>query len=75
MSGRPPLPRDAAGYSEREREVLKLLAKGYRLPEVAEFLRFSRFTLAENLKHLFKRTGCSTQAEAVYLAVKTGVIE
>lgn len=67
-------PVGADGFNTRERELLVLLSKGFHIPEVATRMGVNRHTLAENLKNIFKKTGASTQAEAVYRAVKDGVI-
>lgn len=67
-------PLAADGFSERERTLLTLLARGFHLPDIADRLGVSRHTLADNLRSIFDKTAASTQAEAVYRAVKEGVI-
>lgn len=63
------------GFSDRERELLTLLARGYNLSESAERMAINVHTLRDSLTAAFKRLDASTQAEAVYRAVKEGVIK
>lgn len=62
------------GYTDRERDLLTLLAKGFTVVEAAERMQLSVHTLRENLKAIFVKAQASTQAEAVYRALKEGVI-
>lgn len=68
-------PIDAKGFTTREKELLLLLSKGFRVPEAAEYIGISRHTMADHLKKVLKKTDACTQAEAVYRAVKEGVIQ
>jgi len=63
------------GFSDRERELLTLLAKGFSLNEAAERMTINAHTLRDNLRVIFEKLQATTQAEAVYRAVKEGVIK
>lgn len=60
--------------SPREREVLMLIAKGMRLPEVAEMLSISRNTTAGYIKSVYRKLGVSTRAEAALKAANLGLV-
>lgn len=63
------------GFTDRERELLTLLAKGFSLNEAAERMTINARTLRDNLRVIFEKLQATTQAEAVYRAVKEGVIK
>ena len=63
------------GFSDRERELLTLLAKGFSLNEAAERMSIIAHTLRDNLRVIFEKLQATTQAEAVYRAVKEGIIK
>ena len=69
------LPVGPDGFNERERELLTLLAKGFSLNEAAERMTINAHTLRDNLRVIFEKLQATTQAEAVYRAVKEGVIK
>lgn len=60
--------------SPREREVLTLIAKGMRLPEVSESLSISRNTAAGYIKSVYRKLGVSSRAEAALRAADLGLI-
>ncbi len=71
-------PQDAATedgvLSPREREVLTLIAKGMRMPEVAEMLGITRNTTAGYIKSVYRKLGVSTRAEAALKAANLGLV-
>lgn len=60
--------------SPREREVLTLIAKGMRMPEVAEMLGITRNTTAGYIKSVYRKLGVSTRAEAALKAANLGLV-
>ncbi len=64
----------ASGVSPREVEVLRLLAEGLELPEVAEKLAYSERTVKYVLYGLMKRMNLRNRAHAVSHALRTGLI-
>jgi LuxR family transcriptional regulator, maltose regulon positive regulatory protein len=75
--GPPPVPvEDAAGeeLSEREREVLRLLATELTGPEIAGHLYISVNTLRTHTKHIFQKLDVNTRRGAVRRATDLGVL-
>lgn len=64
-----------SGLSERETEVLRLIAKGYSRPEVAQLLGISHNTVSTHTKNIYQKLDVSRRAEAVVEAVKLGLID
>ncbi|MGW7576666.1 response regulator transcription factor [Streptomyces sp. NPDC054765] len=64
----------ASGVSPREVEVLRLVAEGLELSEVAEKLAFSERTVKYVLYGLMKRLNLRNRAHAVSYALRTGLI-
>ena len=58
----------------RERDVLALLADGYRNREIAERLGISEHTVKFHLAAIFGKLGASTRTEAVRKGLKLGLI-
>lgn len=67
---RPVLP---AGLSEREVEVLRLVAAGHSNREIAEQLVLSKKTVANHLTNIFTKTGTDNRAAATAFAVRHGL--
>jgi DNA-binding NarL/FixJ family response regulator len=64
-----------ARLSNRERETLILIAKGFRLPEVATQLGVSRNTAAGFIKAIYRKLNISSRAEATLEAARMGLID
>jgi DNA-binding NarL/FixJ family response regulator len=60
--------------SNRERETLVLIAKGYKLPEVAEQLGVTRNTAAGFIKSIYRKLNISSRAEATLEAARMGLV-
>ncbi len=60
--------------TEREYEVLRLLADGDTTREIASHLCYSERTVKNIVHDLLEKLGCRTRAHAVGLAVRQGVI-
>lgn len=60
--------------SSREREALMLIAKGYKLPEVAEQLGVTRNTAAGFIKSIYRKLNISSRAEATLEAARMGLV-
>ncbi|MES0873429.1 response regulator transcription factor [Sinimarinibacterium thermocellulolyticum] len=65
----------SAKLSNRERETLVLIAKGYRLPEVASQLGVSRNTAAGFIKAIYRKLDISSRAEATLEAARMGLVD
>ncbi|HEU4946512.1 MAG TPA: HD domain-containing phosphohydrolase [Kribbella sp.] len=62
-----------AGLSEREVEVLRLLARGRSNPEIARELVVSRRTAEHHVQHIYTKIGVSTRAAAALFAMQHGL--
>jgi two-component system NarL family response regulator len=63
-----------AGLSDRERQVLELVAKGLTNKEVANTLQISQFTVRNHLNHITEKLEVSDRTEAIFIAIQTGII-
>ena len=59
-----------AGLSEREVEVLGLVAQGCSNGDIAERLFISRRTAEHHVQHMYTKIGASTRAAAALFAVQ-----
>ena len=69
-----PMHPDAEQLTAREREVLVLVSKGCRLPELAERLQISRHTVSDHLKHIYRKLKVNSRAEATLEAARMGLV-
>jgi DNA-binding NarL/FixJ family response regulator len=60
--------------TEREREVLELIAGGSTNREIAEKLYLSPYTVKEHTSALYRKLGARNRAEAVRLAQQIGLL-
>ena len=60
--------------TERERQVLKLLAKGMNTREVAEYLVITNNTARNHIQRIIAKMGVHSRLEAVTLAYRQGTM-
>jgi len=60
--------------SEREIEILKLIACGYNSPEIASYLKISTLTVATHVKNIYRKLQAHTRAHAVRAATLRGIL-
>ncbi|MBV6272565.1 response regulator transcription factor [Alcaligenaceae bacterium CGII-47] len=70
-----PAPGAESSLSEREREVLGLLAKGLRLVDIAQALGISHHTVGDHVKSIYRKLNISSRAEAALEAQRLGLID
>jgi DNA-binding NarL/FixJ family response regulator len=58
---------------ERELEVLRLMAVGYRNREIADQLIVSQHTVKFHVANIFEKLGVRTRAEAAAVAFAAGI--
>jgi len=67
------LPPSLQSLTAREREVLRLLARGAGTREIAAALFISPLTARNHVHHILRKLGTRTRAEAVSLALRNGL--
>jgi DNA-binding CsgD family transcriptional regulator len=70
------MPNEAVSdLSEREREILKLVATGVSNKEIAQTLFISQNTVKVHLRNIFSKIGAVSRTEAAMYAVRIGLVE
>lgn len=69
MSDEPPQ------ISEREREILRLVARGATNQQIANQLNISVNTVKVHLRNIFGKIGVASRTEATLYAVRTGLVQ
>jgi DNA-binding NarL/FixJ family response regulator len=67
-------PDENVSLSARETEVLQLVAKGFSLVEVAQFLHVSHTTTRTHAKNIYRKLEVSSRGEAVFEATRLGLL-
>ena len=70
-----PRPADNTLLSDREREVLQLLAKGISFAEIGNVLAISTHTVTAHIKKIYRKLQVHSRGEAVYEAKCLGILE
>ena len=65
---------DVAPLSRRETEILQKVAYGATTKEVARDLDISPHTVKTHLERIFEKLGANDRAQAVAIAIRTGVV-
>jgi DNA-binding NarL/FixJ family response regulator len=76
------LPAAAAGagatelrqLTDREIDVLRLIAKGYKAPEVAVLLGLTAHTVSSYVRDIYRKLGITSRAEATLEAARRGLV-
>ena len=72
-TGRPARPRNPAGLTDREVEVLRLIARGHANKQVAAALGISPKTVGRHVEHIYAKAGVTTRAGATLFAMEHGL--
>jgi NarL family two-component system response regulator LiaR len=75
QGSQPPPPALANALTERERDVLRLLARGLSNPDIAERLFLSEGTVRNYVSSLFDKLGVSDRTQAAVLALRYGLAD
>jgi HD-GYP domain-containing protein (c-di-GMP phosphodiesterase class II) len=63
-----------AGLSEREVEVLRLIARGHSKKQIGELLTISQKTVDHHIQHIYNKIDVSTRASATLFAIEHDLI-
>jgi HD-GYP domain-containing protein (c-di-GMP phosphodiesterase class II)/DNA-binding CsgD family transcriptional regulator len=63
-----------AGLSERQVEVLRLIARGYSMKQIAGRLSISEKTVDNHIQHIYNKIGVSTRAGATLFAMEQDLL-
>ncbi|MGH9181633.1 MAG: HD domain-containing phosphohydrolase [Acidimicrobiales bacterium] len=74
QASRPPHIDRPAGLTEREVDVLRLIARGQANKQVAAMLGISPKTVGRHIEHIYAKAGVSTRAGATLFAMETGLL-
>jgi DNA-binding NarL/FixJ family response regulator len=66
---------DVAPLSKRETEILQKVAYGATTKEVARDLDISPHTVKTHLERIFEKLGANDRAQAVAIAIRSGIVE
>jgi DNA-binding NarL/FixJ family response regulator len=63
-----------AGLSARQVEVLRLIARGYTIKQIAYALTLSEKTVDNHIQHIYNKIGVSTRAGATLFAMEQDLL-
>jgi two-component system, NarL family, nitrate/nitrite response regulator NarL len=66
---------DRPFLSDREREVLELVAEGLTAPQIGRRIHLSTATVKTHLSHVYEKLGVAERAAAVAAAMRRGLVE
>jgi DNA-binding NarL/FixJ family response regulator len=62
------------GLSQREVDVIKLMARGYNNRQIADLLFISEHTVKVHIRNIFRKIGVADRTNAVLWAIENGVV-
>jgi DNA-binding NarL/FixJ family response regulator len=74
QSSRPPRISRPAGLTEREVDVLRLIARGRANKQVATTLGISPKTVGRHIEHIYVKAAVTTRAGATLFAMESGLL-
>lgn len=63
------------GITERQKQVLKLVAQGYTSEEIGDMLHVSTKTVMRHRANIYAKVGTNNLAELIKLAIRSGLVE
>lgn len=62
-------------FTEREFDILNLLAEGKTNGEIAKQLYISIHTVKKNLENIYKKTNCNNRVQLIIMALRNNIIK
>lgn len=66
---------DKNKLTDREAQVLSLVARGYSHADVATALQLSVYTIGCHVQHIYRKLAVNSRAEAVFEAIELGLVD
>ena len=60
--------------SDREKEIVQLVAQGFRNREIGEYLGISEVTVKVHVKRIMDKLRAKDRTEAIAIAIRRGII-
>ena len=70
-----PIAEDAPRLTNREQQVLELVAKGFSYAAISTTLELSVNTTTSHIKHIYRKLSVNSRGEAVFEAMQLGLIQ
>jgi DNA-binding NarL/FixJ family response regulator len=70
----PVMPAEPSPLTERETEILRLVAKGFSFDAVGEVLAISPHTVVTHVKKIYRKLAVNSRGEVVYEAGQMGLL-
>jgi DNA-binding NarL/FixJ family response regulator len=70
-----PAPQGGPSLTEREREILDGVVKGFTFSELAGLLGISTHTVITHVRHIYRKLEVRSRSEAVYEALSLGLVK
>lgn len=61
--------------TDREVQILRVLSRGFSVPECAQMLEISRFTVGTHVKNIYRKLEVNSRTEAVFEASSRGILD
>jgi DNA-binding NarL/FixJ family response regulator len=68
-------PYGGPNLTEREREILDAVVKGFTFSEIARLLEISTHTVITHVRHIYRKLEVRSRSEAVYEALSLGLVK
>ena len=66
---------DIPALSQREREVLGYIVKGFTYAEIADLTDISQHTVSTHIRKIYRKLSVHSRGEAVYEALQLGIVK
>ena len=67
--------KESTALTDREKQVLRLIAQGYSNKHTARELDISHYTIAGYIKDIYRKLEINSRAEAAVMAIKIGLLD
>ena len=61
--------------TERQKEILSAVARGFTTPDIAEMLGISQSAVKQHLAHVCEKLGAANRSEAAAIAIRRQIVK